>query len=84
MEVYYMLCIDAPNIWNDLPDDVHLATSFHSFRKKLSAYLFAQAYPLYYLFFWYLSMALTTTMSQVNDNSFLGVFLFRFFSLGGD
>ena len=36
---------DAPKIWNDLPDDVHLATSLHSFRRKLKTYLFAQAYP---------------------------------------
>ena len=25
---------DAPEIWNDLPDDVQLATSLSSFRKK--------------------------------------------------
>ena len=31
--------------WNDLPDDVRLATSLHTFRKKLKTYLFAQAYP---------------------------------------
>ena len=36
---------DAPKIWNDLPDDVRLATSLHSFRRKLKIYLFAQAYP---------------------------------------
>ena len=36
---------DAPKIWNDVPDDVRLATSLHSFRKKLKTYLFAQAYP---------------------------------------
>ena len=36
---------DAPKIWNDLPDDVRSATSLHSFRRKLQAYLFAQAYP---------------------------------------
>ena len=36
---------DAPKIWNDLPDDVRSATSLHSFRRKLKAYLFAQAYP---------------------------------------
>ena len=36
---------DAPKIWNDLPDDVHSATSLHSFTKKLKTYLFAQAYP---------------------------------------
>ena len=35
---------DAPNIWNDLPDGVRSATSFHSFRKKLKTYLFTQAY----------------------------------------
>ena len=35
---------DTPKIWNDLPDDVRLATSFHSFRKKLETYLFAKAY----------------------------------------
>ena len=31
---------EAPKIWNDLPDDVRLAT-LHSFRKKLKTYLFA-------------------------------------------
>ena len=36
---------DAPKICNDLPADVRSATSLHSFRKKLQAYLFAQAYP---------------------------------------
>ena len=36
---------DAPKIWNDLPDDVRSATSLHSFRRKLKAYLFAQVYP---------------------------------------
>ena len=36
---------DAPKIGNNLSDDVCLATSLHSFRKKLKTYLFAQAYP---------------------------------------
>ena len=36
---------DVPKIWNGLPDDVRLATSLHSFRRKLKPYLFAQAYP---------------------------------------
>ena len=36
---------DTPKIWNALPDDVHSATSLHSFRRKLKTYLFAQAYP---------------------------------------
>ena len=36
---------DAPNIWNELPDDVRSATSIASFRKKLKAYLYCQAYP---------------------------------------
>ena len=36
---------DAPKIWNKLPDDVRSATSIASFRKKLKAYLFCQAYP---------------------------------------
>ena len=34
---------DAPMIWNDLPDDVHSATSLQSFRKKLKTYLFGEA-----------------------------------------
>ena len=42
---------DAPNIWNDLPDNVCLATSLHSFRKKLKTYLFANAYPPEFLLF---------------------------------
>ena len=36
---------DAPKIWNDLPDDVHSAISLHSFRRKLTTYLFAHTYP---------------------------------------
>ena len=36
---------DAPKIWNELPDNVQSATSIASFRKKLKAYLFCQAYP---------------------------------------
>ena len=36
---------DAPKIWNELPDNVSSATSIASFRKKLKAYLFCQAYP---------------------------------------
>ena len=36
---------DAPKIWNELPDNVRSATSIASFRKKLKAYLFCQAYP---------------------------------------
>ena len=36
---------DAPKIWNDLLDGVCLATSLHSFIRKLKTYLFAQAYP---------------------------------------
>ena len=36
---------DAPNIWNDLPDDVCSIISLHSFRKKIKTYLFAQVYP---------------------------------------
>ena len=36
---------EAPKIWNDLPDDVRLAASLYSFRRKFKTYLFAQAYP---------------------------------------
>ena len=35
---------DALKIWNDLPDDVHSATSLHSFRRKLKTSLCTQAY----------------------------------------
>ena len=70
---------DAPKIWNDLPDDVHLVTPLHSFRKKLKTYLFAQAYPPNFGFSQFLSMTLTFTMLQVNDYSFL---LFLFSVLG--
>ena len=31
--------------WNDLSNDVRLASFLHSFRKNLKTYLFAQAYP---------------------------------------
>ena len=36
---------DAPQIWNDLPAEVRLASSLPSFRKKLKSYLFAKAFP---------------------------------------
>ena len=36
---------DTPKIWNDLLDDLHLATSLHSSREKFKTYLFAKAYP---------------------------------------
>ena len=39
------LLYDATMIWNDLPDDVHSATSLHSLRKKLKTDLFEKAYP---------------------------------------
>ena len=41
----HSFAFDAPNIWNDLPQDVRSATSVASFRKKLKTYLFAKAYP---------------------------------------
>ena len=41
----HSFAFDAPKIWNDLPQDVHSATSVASFRKKLKTYLFAKAYP---------------------------------------
>ena len=52
LQVSQTLCIfcmhsftfDAPKIWNDLPNDVHSATSMASLRKKLQTYLFAKAY----------------------------------------
>ena len=34
----------APNIWNNLPDDVCSATCLYSLSKKLKIYLFAKAY----------------------------------------
>ena len=36
---------DALKIWNDLFDAICLATTLHSFRKKLETYLFAQVHP---------------------------------------
>ena len=36
---------DGPKLWNDLPDDIRLIASLPSFRNKLKAYLFSEAYP---------------------------------------
>ena len=36
---------DAPNVWNDLPDEIRSAPSLASFRKKSRLYLFTKAYP---------------------------------------
>ena len=58
-----------------MSDDVWLATSLHSFRKKLKTYFFAQAYPPIFCFSRFLSVVLALAMSQVNDYSFL-LFLF--------
>ena len=41
----HSFAFDAPKIWNELPHDMHSATSVASFRKKLKTYLFAKAYP---------------------------------------
>ena len=62
---------DAPKIWNDLPDDVRLATSLHSFRRKLKTYLFHKHIHPNFCFPWFLPVALTLAMSQVYDFSFL-------------
>ena len=34
----HSFALDAPKIWNELPNDVHSATSVASFRKKLKTY----------------------------------------------
>lgn len=36
---------DAPDLWNSLPDEVRLQSSYLSFRNKLKSHLFTQAYP---------------------------------------
>ena len=54
---------DAPKIWNELPDNVRSATSIASFRKKLKAYLFCQAYPPHMAF----SVMSTIAMDKDND-----------------
>ena len=35
---------DAPTIWNELPTDVHSASSITSLRKKLKSYLFFKVF----------------------------------------
>ena len=40
----HSFAFDAPKMWNELPHDVHSATSVASFRKELKTYLFAKAY----------------------------------------
>ena len=37
----YSFAYDTPKIWNDLLNDVRLATSLHSLRQKLKTYPFA-------------------------------------------
>ena len=59
---------NAPKIWNDLPD-VCLATSLHSFRKKLKTYLCTTISTLISLH------GMDSVVSEVNDHSFL-LFLF--------
>ena len=54
---------DAPKIWNDLPDDVRLATSLHSLCTSIPTLI--SAFPST------LSVALTPAMSQFNDYSSL-------------
>ena len=67
-------------IWNDLPDDVQP----HSERSSKPISLRRHIHPNF-CFSWFLSVALTLAMSQVNDFSFL---LFPFgaqsLSLDGD
>ena len=36
---------DGPRLWNGLPEDVRFADSLTSFRNKLKAHLFREAYP---------------------------------------
>ena len=36
---------DAPTVWNSLPEDIHASSAIASFRKKLKAYLYTNAYP---------------------------------------
>ena len=41
----HSFAFDAPKMWNELPHDVHSATSVASFRKKFKTYPFAKASP---------------------------------------
>ena len=36
---------DAPNLWNNLPDNIRLAPTLTTFRSRLKTYLFQQAFP---------------------------------------
>ena len=36
---------DGPSLWNNLPEDIRTIPSLPSFRNKLKAYLFSEAYP---------------------------------------
>ena len=56
---------DTPKIGNDLPDDVHLTTSLHSFRRKLKTYLFAQAYQRSSVAYWLSSLASNHRLSPL-------------------
>ena len=66
---------DAPKIWNNLPGDVHLATSLYSFRKKLKTSLHKISLHKHvhpnFSFSKFLFVVLTIAMSRVNDYSFL-------------
>ena len=37
--------VDAPTVWNSLPEDIRASPTIASFRKKLKTYLYAKAYP---------------------------------------
>ena len=39
----HSFALDAPKIWNGLPDNVYNATSIASIRKKLKTYVFAKS-----------------------------------------
>ena len=37
--------LDAPTVWNSLPEDIRASPTIASFRTKLKTYLYAKAYP---------------------------------------
>jgi len=49
--------VSGPRIWNGLPEDVVLAPTFSSFRRRLKPFLFKQSYPdiIIYLYIWHYS-----------------------------
>ena len=55
----FSFAFDAPNVWNSLPEDLRALPTIASFRKKLTTYLYAKAYPPWLIFSYGFHVVLT-------------------------